>query len=197
MYFFKLYNFEHQLYFLFQWKKNRSEWSGELCSINGGGAGGHSNSWSSHWLWEEGTDVLFYQVRKPGLYACRGDLMGQEMLLYCHLPAKGGWPFWIGFPLFHQRPPVHSGSWVTGSSCYPCSGLNWPGMRWVLLDLLIDVRFPAPWECCNDTAKPKSFDLEGHSPVRTFGILLVWATHLTLDVHRAAIVFLIPAAILG
>jgi len=43
----------------------------------------------------------------------------------------------------------------------------------------------------------KPLDLEDHSPVRTFEILLVWATHLTLDVHGAAIIFLIPAALLS
>ena len=42
----------------------------------------------------------------------------------------------------------------------------------------------------------KPLDLEGHSPVTTFEILLVWATHLTLEVHGAAIVLLIPAALL-
>ena len=64
------------------------------------------------------------------------------------------------------------------------------------------MRFPAPWEGCTDCKAKvlpymKPLDLEGHSPVTTFEILLVWATHLTLEVHGAAIVLLIPAALLG
>ena len=160
MYFFKLYNFEHQLYFLYFNKKTEVSELGNtapsmvvalvvIVTADLPTGSGRKGLMSCFTRWES-------QAFMPAEGIWWG---GRCLLLYCHLPAKGGWPFWIGFPLFRQRPPVHSGSWVTGSSCYPCSGLNWPGMRWVLLDLLIDVRFPAPWEGCNDTANPKSFDL--------------------------------------
>lgn len=60
------------------------------------------------------------------------------------------------------------------------------------------------WEVGADIAKPSScpfpclkpLDLGDHCSVRTFEFLLVWATHLALDVN-VALVFLMLTALLS
>lgn len=78
-----------------------------------------------------------------------------------------------------------------------------PGMRWILLDLLVQyIGFQCPLGRLHRPGKAqvppylKPLELGDRGPVRSFEVLLVWATQLALNGPVALVIFLIPAILI-
>lgn len=82
--------------------------------------------------------------------------------------------------------------------------LEQPGMRWILLDLLVQyIGFQCPLGRLHRPGKAqvppylKPLELGDRGPVRSFEVPLVWATQLALNGPVALVIFLIPAILFG